>query len=213
MTVRRLLLARHGQTAYNDHRRFTGWSDPPLTARGRAEARALGRRLRGLTIDQVYCSDLQRTVQTAQLALTGREGIEPVADPRLREAGFGAWEGLTFAEAQRHWPAAAQALIERSLDFCAPGGETIQQVRDRMRALLDDLHARHDGATVLLVSSGGPLQILVCDVFAIPVETHWRLRLANCALSRIDFFGDEPYLSLLNDRSHLSRFRRAVLRS
>jgi broad specificity phosphatase PhoE len=208
VTVRRLLLARHGQTAYNDERRFTGWADPPLTSRGRAEARALGRRLRDLAIDAAYTSDLQRAVQTAQIALSAREGIRICADARLREACFGAWQGLTFAEASDRFPAEAAALVARSIAFCAPGGETIPQVRERVRALLTDLHQRHDGATVLLVSSGGPLEVLVADLFAMPVETHWRLRLANCALSTVSFAGGEPYLTLFNDRSHLARLTR-----
>ncbi len=208
MSVRRLLLARHGQTAYNDDHRFTGWADPPLTARGREEARALGRRLRDLSIDCVYSSDLRRTVQTAELALTARDGVERRADARLRESCFGEWEGLTFAEASERHPAAAAALLARSIDFCAPGGETIPQLRDRVRALLANLNERHAGATILLISSGGPLQVLVSDLFSMPVETHWRLRIANCSLSTIDFFDGEPYLSLLNDRSHLARLQR-----
>jgi probable phosphoglycerate mutase len=212
MTVHRLLLARHGQTSYNTARRFTGWADPPLTPRGRAESRALGRRLSRLPIDFVYCSDLERARQTAELALAGRPGLMPTPVAALRESCFGAWEGLTFEEASGRYPDAAAALLTRSIDFCAPGGETIPQVRDRIRELLTVLHERHNESTVLLVASGGPLQILLADLFSMPVEAHWRLRVSNCALSIVDFSGNEPFLTLCNDRSHLERFNRAIPR-
>jgi broad specificity phosphatase PhoE len=207
MTIRRLLLARHGQTPYNDARRFTGWHDPPLTRHGRAEARALGRRLREQQIDAVYCSDLQRTIETAVLALTEREAPAPVADAALREASFGDWQGLTFDEARERHPAEADALLARSIDFCAPGGETILQVHTRVTQLLAALHERHDGASVLVVASGGPIQILIADLFGMPIAAHWRLGVNNCALTVVDFVRGEPILSLLNDRSHLTRLR------
>jgi broad specificity phosphatase PhoE len=208
MTLRRLLLARHGQTGHNSERRFTGWADPPLTRRGKAEARALGRRLRGQQVDAVYSSDLRRAIETAALATAGREGPDPIADPALREANFGEWQGLTFDEARSRYPAEAEALLARSIDFCAPGGETISQVRARVTKFAAMLHERHDGATVLIVASGGPLQILVANLFAMPIETHWRLGMQNCALTIVNFVQGEPLLTLLNDRSHLERFRR-----
>jgi broad specificity phosphatase PhoE len=208
MTLRRLLLARHGQTGHNSERRFTGWADPPLTRRGRAEARALGRHLRDQPIDAVYSSDLRRAMETAALATAGRDGGEPIADPALREANFGEWQGLTFDEARDRNPAEAEALLARSIDFCAPGGETIPQVHARITKFAGILHERHHGATVLIVASGGPLQILVAELFAMPIEAHWRLGMHNCALTIINFVQGEPLLTLLNDRSHLERFRR-----
>jgi broad specificity phosphatase PhoE len=212
MTVRRLLLARHGQTWHNSERRFTGWADPSLTSRGKAEARALGRRLRDERIDAVYSSDLSRTAETAALAMAkhpaSRQGFAVVRDPALREANFGEWQGLTFDEARERDPATAAALLARSIDFCAPGGETIPQVHSRVGDFLNRLHQRHDGDTILVIASGGPLQILVAGLFGMPVEAHWRLALNNCALTTINFVQDEPILTRLNDRCHLEHLYR-----
>jgi broad specificity phosphatase PhoE len=209
MTVHRLLLARHGQTSYNSQRRFTGWHDPPLTRRGRAEARALGTVLRRQEIDAVYSSDLQRTVETARIALDGRDGLKPVTDPALREANFGEWQGLTFDDARARNPLQFESLLDRSSDFCAPLGETIPAVHGRVLAFLGRVHDRHDGQTLLVVASGGPLQILVAHLFSMPVAAHWRLGMTNCSLSIVDFARGEALLTLLNGRSHLSRLRRA----
>jgi len=208
VTVRRLLLARHGQTPYNRDRRFTGWHDPPLTRRGRAEARALGRLLARQPIDAAYASDLRRAMETASLALATREmPRQPASDAALREARFGAWQGLTFDEARRRDPQQAEALIQRRLDFRAPAGESIPEVRARVVAFLDRVHVRHDAECVFIVASGGPLQILLCELFSMPVAHHWRLAIANCSLTIVNFVDGEPILSLLNGRAHLSRFR------
>lgn len=207
MTLRRLLLVRHGETGHNKELRFTGWADPPLTGHGRAQARALGRRLRDEDLDAVYSSDLARTVETASLAIANRNELEAIAEFGLREANFGAWQGLTFNEARERYPAEAQLLLDRSIDFCAPGGETIPEVHDRVRDVLERLHSTHDGGRVLVVASGGPIQILIAGLFSMPVQAHWRLGVANCALNIVDFPRGEPILTLLNDRSHLWRLQ------
>jgi len=208
MTVQRLLLARHGQTPYNRDRRFTGWHDPPLTRRGRAEARALGRLLARQPIDAVYASDLRRALETAHLALAQQPTPrQPASDAALREAGFGAWQGLTFDEARRRDPKQAEALIQRRIDFRPPSGESIPEVHARVVAFLDRVHARHPAESVLIVASGGPLQLLLCELFSMPVAHHWRLAISNCGLTIVNFVDGEPILSLLNGSAHLSRFR------
>jgi broad specificity phosphatase PhoE len=212
MTIRRLLLVRHGQTAYNEARRFTGWADPPLTTHGKAQARALGRRLRMEEIDAVYSSDLRRAADTAAVAIR-HSGVlcgDIATDPSLREANFGEWQGLTFAEAKQRDPAAAEALIRRSVHFCAPGGETIPQVHERLSVFQRRIHEEHDGATILVVASGGPVQILIAGLFGMPIESHWRLAVDNCSLSIVNFVQGEPFLALLNDHSHLAKARRSA---
>jgi broad specificity phosphatase PhoE len=200
--VRRLILARHGQTQNNVDRRFTGWADVPLNAIGRAESRALGRRLRALPIDQAYSSDLRRAAETARLALGDRE-LAIAQTPALREANFGAWQGLTYDEAQARSPGEFTNLLSRREDFRPPGGETILEVRDRVIAFLDEARAIHADQTVLLVASGGPLQILLSALFSLPLGEHWRLGMGNCSVSIVDFVQGEPLLTLLNDRGHV----------
>jgi broad specificity phosphatase PhoE len=206
-----LFLARHGQTSFNEERRFTGWADPPLTALGISQAKALGRRIRDERIDAVYSSDLRRAVETANIATqySRARPVEITIDSSLREANFGSWQGLTFAEASARDPGAADALIRRSIDFCAPGGETIPEVHERLNRFLSRLREGADNVTILVVASGGPLQILVASLFGMPVESHWRLAIDNCSLSIVNFVQDEPCLALLNDRSHLLGMRRS----
>src|SRR5262245_11333090 len=88
-------LARHGQTAWSLSGQHTGVTDIPLTANGEEDARALGRRLRGMTFARVFTSPLQRARRTCELA---GFGTHAVVDPDLVEWNYGDYEGRTSKE-------------------------------------------------------------------------------------------------------------------
>src|SRR5437868_8956092 len=90
----RLLLVRHGQSTWNADHRIQGQLDPPLSARGVAQASDLAERLTGHRLAGFYCSDLTRTRQTAEL-ISSAVGVDPVPEPGLREIMLGDWEGKT----------------------------------------------------------------------------------------------------------------------
>jgi probable phosphoglycerate mutase len=94
---RRVLLWRHGRTAWNLQRRFQGQSDPPLDEVGRAQAREAAAMLASVEPDAIYSSDLVRATETAA-ALTALTGLPVRLDRRLRERSLGRWEGLTRDE-------------------------------------------------------------------------------------------------------------------
>lgn len=160
--MRRLVLVRHGATAWTDQHRLLGWTDLPLTPEGEAQARALRGRLRG-PFDRVYSSDLQRALRTAALAW----GLAR-PDPRLRELHFGAWEGADWFGL----PDAARQALLRFDDFAAPAGESAQDLLRRVRAFVAELPpGRH-----LLFTHGGVVRALLraCgrDAFPAPCEIH-----------------------------------------
>ena len=138
-----LWLVRHGESTYNAEGRYAGWSDPDLTEAGEAMAVSLQPRLEGTAFGSVWRSDRTRTERTAKLA-----GFpNALIDARLREIHFGGLEGLTYEEAGEDW-----RLRLRSFDeFSAPDGESIQDLRARVTAFLDELPTgRH-----LIFSHGG----------------------------------------------------------
>lgn len=89
-------LVRHGQTYLNLYRRVQGWSDTPLTEKGRADAARAGKALAGVQFDRVFSSDLGRTIETARILLQNHPGKikEPTPDAAFREEFFGYFEGL-----------------------------------------------------------------------------------------------------------------------
>lgn len=99
----RLLLLRHGETAWNAETRIQGQLDIALNERGLWQAERLAQALAGEDLAAVYSSDLLRAHATAA-ALARHHGLPVLADAALRERGFGRFEGLTYAEIEARFP-------------------------------------------------------------------------------------------------------------
>jgi probable phosphoglycerate mutase len=141
-------LVRHGETEWTVGRKFCGWSDPALNDRGRAQARALRPVLAEIAFDSVVSSSSLRAVETARLAYG-----EPVVDERLRELDFGELEGLSWAECSED----VRAQLLEYETFCAPEGETVAALMERVAAALRALgDGRH-----LVVTHGGVIRGLL----------------------------------------------------
>jgi probable phosphoglycerate mutase len=160
--VTRILLVRHGQSAWNASGRWQGWADPPLTELGRQQAWAAAAAVG--TVDAVVASDLQRAVGTA-MVLSEVIGVGPVVvEPGLRERGVGEWTGLTRAEIGERWPDVLQAFVtggNGSAPVTPPGGEPIDVVLERVTAALHRIAAlTGPGAEVVAVTHGGVVRLL-----------------------------------------------------
>lgn len=162
---RLLFLVRHGETEWNRVGRWQGKTDIPLSEVGRQQARALAADLMGRGIADVHASDLRRAMETAQLiaAVLGLPALK--VDPRLRERGFGCFEGFTREEcAERHPEAWMRYLADRRAT--PPGGEAQADVAARILAALTDI-ARAPvaaGAATLVVSHGGAIRTFIHEV-------------------------------------------------
>jgi len=201
------LLLRHGQTAMSAERRFAGRGDLPLTKHGGRQSASVARRLAKSGVDIIVTSPLQRARRTAE-AVAEATGAAMVVDDDLIEADFGAWEGLTFAEAGRQWPAELAAWLA-SPDAAPPGGESFAMVALRVLAALDRLLDAHRHQTAVVVSHVTPIKTLVCRALLAPPEAMFRMNLDVASLCRIDCFDNGAALvRSLNDTAHLQRRRR-----
>jgi len=150
-TTLELWLVRHGETTFSATKRVAGWSDPPLTAIGRRQAADLREVLDGREFAGVWSSDLERAVETARLAWG-----EPCRDVRLRECHFGDIEGCTYDEADADYGDVFRAFR----GFSTPGGESHQQLHERVRDFIEGLETgRH-----LLFAHGGVIRVLTQDL-------------------------------------------------
>jgi probable phosphoglycerate mutase len=187
---RRIFLARHGETDWNRVGRWQGATDIPLSDVGRAQARALADRLRGHDIAQVHASDLVRAHETAQLVAASL-GIPSVAvDTRLRERGFGCFEGLTREECAVQHPEAWQRYLadRRSTP---PGAEAQDQVVARVVAALTAIASSVDEDKVaLVVSHGGAIRSFMAAINGQPPPP-----LANGALF-VARFADDRFIAV-----------------
>jgi broad specificity phosphatase PhoE len=156
-----VLLARHGETEWNVVGRWQGTTDIHLSDVGRAQARTLAERLRALgpaPVAELYASDLGRAVETATIVATALGLAPPRRDPRLRERGFGCFEGLTREECAAQLPEAwARYLADRR--STPPGAEPQESIVARMLEVMHEIAA---GAAVaapaLVVSHGGAIR-------------------------------------------------------
>ena len=199
----RLLLLRHGQTELSTQRRYSGRGDPALTDVGRrqAEAAALYLGQRG-GIATVVTSPLQRAYDTAAAAAKALD-VDVTADDDLIETDFGAWEGLTFAEAAERDPELHRTWL-RDTSITPPGGESFDSVLERVQRVRKRLMAEHSGETVLVVSHVTPIKTLLRLALDAGPGILYRLHLDLASLSIAEFYPDgASSVRLVNDTSYL----------
>jgi broad specificity phosphatase PhoE len=138
-----ILLVRHGETEWNLARRIQGRFDSPLTERGVAQARAIGRLVRALPnarSARIVTSPLGRAMRTAQIIAEHLPtGCELVTDARLREISAGSWDGLTFRDIELRCPGIFDGEGRYEWNFRAPGGESYEGFAARIGEWLRDL--------------------------------------------------------------------------
>jgi broad specificity phosphatase PhoE len=180
VTARRVLLWRHGRTAWNLQRRFQGQADPPLDEVGAAQARAAAPLLTAYAPDLIVSSDLRRAVQTAE-PLAELLGLPVAYDPRLRERSLGHWEGLTRDEVARLYPEELGHWLAGRED-CQPDSEPRAEVARRSLAALTDT----TGDTAVLVTHSATAIALTGELLGLP-RSLWRGvgPLANCHWSEL----------------------------
>ena len=198
----RLVLIRHAATAWTAQGRFQGQTDVPLSLHGRRQVAALAQRLMTETLHILYASDLQRAWETAQVIATPH-ALRVHAEPRLREMAFGHWEGLTYAEIQQRQAQALAAWERDQLRRAPPGGETLLQMTERVRAAYASIVAAGQDKTVGLVAHGGPLQLLLCLALGLPPQAYWQFAMAPASLSELCVYEQGIILTRLNDTHHL----------
>jgi probable phosphoglycerate mutase len=195
------VLLRHGQTPMSVQKRYCGVSDVPLTETGVRQAVAAAKRLAGAGIGAIVTSPQRRAAQTAG-EVAAVTGAPVVTDDGFAETGFGAWEGLTFAEVRQQWPAELTAWLADP-QVAPPGGESFAEVSARVTAALRRVLAGQ-ARTVLVVSHVTPIKTLVAAALLAPPHALSRMHLDVAALCEIDWYPDGPaVLRSFNDTAHL----------
>jgi probable phosphoglycerate mutase len=177
--VTRLLLWRHGQTAWNAADRVQGQLDIDLSEVGRAQAEAAAASLAELHPDLIVASDLRRAADTAA-ALAAVTGLDVAYDARLRERHYGEWQGLTNQEIAARWPEANERW-RSGLPVPEFGIEDLDDVGKRMVDALQDASAAHSGGTIVVASHGGAIRRGVIGLLGWPESAARTLgAISNC---------------------------------
>jgi len=201
----RLILVRHGETAFTKQGRYSGRGDVPLSDEGEAQAMAAAGRVAGISRDvvAVVSSPLARCVRTAELISAGAGGATVTIMPELIECDFGQWEGLTFAEVRERWPDEMSAWLA-STSVAPPGGESFQAVAKRVRGAMATLLSSYPGAVVVVVSHVSPIKLILRDALAAGDAFLHRLFLDAAGVSTMDVWPDGGIaVRSVNETAHL----------
>ena len=187
-----IYLARHGETPWNRVGRWQGQTDVPMSDTGREQARALAERLRHLGLARVHASHLSRALETAQIVAAHLGLPAPAVDARLRERGYGVFEGLTREEcAARHPHAWERYLADRRAvpPQAEPPDEVVARITAAMHAIARaDAATDSDGAAAtpagptLVISHGGTIRSFIHAMFGVMPPP-----LANATVYRVRF--------------------------
>lgn len=198
-------LLRHGETPHTAEKRFSGWGgdDPSLNAAGVEQAHRAGRHLAASGgADLVITSPMARTRETAEI-VAEHLGVDIVVEDDIRECAFGEWDGMTFAEVQQQSPDELTRWLA-STAVAPPGGESFDEVEQRVRAARDRIIERYEGSTLVLVTHVTPLKTLLRLALDAPAHAYYRIEIRPASLSTISWFGDgNVSVSSVNETPHL----------
>ena len=181
----KLCIVRHGETAWNAEHRVQGQLDVPLNAIGQAQALAASKVLSQEKFDAIYSSDLSRARQTAQPAAHAL-AREILLEKDLRERHYGIFERLTYAEVKVRYPEDYARFAARDPEYAFRTGESLKDFSARSIGIISRIASDHDGASILVFTHGGVLDMLYRFIIGLPITAQRDFGIPNAGLNRIE---------------------------
>jgi len=172
----RFVLIRHGQTGWNKEARFRGRIDIDLDETGMRQAEAVAARLAHCEATAVYSSPLKRAMATAE-PISRHLSLQVVPLEGINDMNFGNWEGRSIDDVKEQNKELFDLWRYSPDKLSIPGGETLDDVRRRVAATVDDLAVKHENDTVLLVTHRVVCKVLLCHLLGLDNSPF----LADCA--------------------------------
>ena len=185
MTITRICMVRHGETAWNAEGRVQGQLDIPLNETGRAQARATAKALAGQDFTAIYCSDLMRVRQTAEPSAR-RLALPVVYTAELRERHYGMFETLTYVEVREKFPTEYARFRDKDPEFDFQGGESLRAFNERSLNAVGDLIGRHQGEQILVFTHGGVLEMVYRHARTVGLSSPRDFEIPNAGINWIE---------------------------
>lgn len=179
MTTTLIDMLRHGEPVGG--RRYRGQIDDPLSEKGWRQMRAATAGERPWTA--MVSSPLSRCRDFAE-ELAGQTGLPITFDDRLKEVGFGVWEGRTAEELKAGDPDIVFNFKRDPVTFRPAGAEDLSDFHRRVSQAWEDLIVRHAGGHVLVVAHAGVIRMAICHVLGLAPERAYRIQVASAGLAR-----------------------------
>ena len=205
-----IILARHGETAWNVGEVFRGRADIELNDNGRHQAALLGKYLADKPLGAVYSSPLKRALDTAR-AIAEHRDLKVQVREELSDLDFGEWEGLQVGEVRGKYPELFLEWAEYPEKVRLPGGETLDDVTRRSLKIIEDVTHRHH-ESVVLVTHRVVIKILVCALLGLDNSHFWNIMVDTCGLTTFRFEKGRFILIRHNDNSFLRSLQLSPLK-
>lgn len=197
----KILLIRHATNDWVKTDRLAGWTPGVhLSEHGKAQAAALGERLKSMKIHAIYASPLERTMETAQAIVRHHPKLIVQPLEGIGEVRYGEWEGaeLKKLRGRKLWRYVQH--VPSRVRF--PGGETMRGTQARAVDTIEALCAKHSGQTVAVVSHSDVIRMVVAHYLGVHLDLFQRINISPASLTIISTGMGVPFIDCVNDYSH-----------
>jgi len=198
-----IILVRHGETEWNVKEVFRGRIDIELNETGRKQAELLAEYLSKIRIEAIYSSSLKRALKTAGMIARYHKLDVEIADG-LIDFNYGKWQGLPHQEVKDKYSQLYTEWINSPERVKMPGGESLDDVKERAIAVVTDAVSKHKGS-VVLISHRVVNKVLVCALLGLDNSHFWNIRQDNCGMTTFTYEKGRFILTEHNNTSFLDQ--------
>ena len=164
----KLYIVRHGETEWNVIKRFQGQLNTPLTEKGMEKLKETGKNLENVLFEEVYTSELERTVNSAEIILNENRGyknkkMELKKLAELNEVHFGVWQGLKYEEVFLKYPEEANNYFYNVKNYKAENveAENLKDALERFLRGINKILDNHKSGNILIVTHGTVFEMFI----------------------------------------------------
>ncbi len=200
--ITRILLVRHGETAWNRRRIFRGRYDIPLNDTGRAQARLVAEEIAHKAIEVAYSSPLKRALETARLACAAFEcGV--CTHEGLLDVDYGDWTQIDEQTVRARWPREYMQWQTKPHLCRPPNGETLGELYERSWAALEQIITLNRGKTVSVFAHRVVNKVLLLGVLRLGLDRFPYIIQDNCCINELERVESDYRIRLLNSTRHI----------
>jgi len=205
----KIILVRHGETAWNLEEIFRGRIDIELNETGLKQAELLAEYLSHLKLEAIYSSPLRRAIKTAEIIADYHKlGVEIA--PGLIDFNYGEWQGQPHQEVKDKHKQLYAKWINRPHQVKIPAGESLDDVRERALDVVNNVVAKYEG-TVALVSHRVVNKVLICALLGLDNSHFWNIKQDTGAVTTFSYERERFILTEHNNISYLKPIQKAPL--
>jgi broad specificity phosphatase PhoE len=205
----KLILARHGETAWNVGKIYRGRTDVNLDEVGIKQAELLGKYLSNWKLEAIYSSPIKRALDTANIIARYQKVSVHIAEG-LIDFDYGEWQSLPEQEVKRLSPAILNEWHNNPHKVRMPNGESLEEVRKRAVEVVNDVLSKYQGS-ILLVSHRVVNKVLICSLLGLDNSHFWNIKQDVGGITIFNYVNGRFVLTRHNDTSHLRELQKSVL--